>query len=409
MKIAVMLRHFEQKDGGVKVYTRKVLPLVFSLAPQHNFVLLYQNPELIGTYRDYANVEEVCVGLVGSVLWDQIGVPWAARRHHVDLIFNPKFTVPLLGKAMKVFVLHGSEWFAINDQFLWYDRLYLKYAVPIYFRYANAIIAVSHAVKRDAVKFMGVSEAKVAAIQNGFDPSVFRAIADRDRLQRVAATYALPDQFILWVGQIESRKNIGRLLQAFARIRDRIPHQLVLAGEQRFSFPMAAGAARDLKLIEDLGLKNRVHFTGWIPHEDLAAVYVLADLFALPSLYEGFGIPLLEAMACECPIVTANTCAPPEVAGEAAYLVDPLNVDAIAEGMLEMLTNDPLRETKVAYGLQRVKNFNWEKCAREILTLFETLAHSASRWQATPIGAGAVAVNPSIRAGRVERRFPCRS
>lgn len=387
MKIAVMLRHFEQKEGGVKVYTKKVLPLLFQLAPQHNFVLVYQNPALIGTYCEYANVAEVSARLPGSVIWDQLAVPWVAHRHRVDLIFNPKFTVPLFGGAMKVFVLHGSEWFVISDQFLWYDRLYLKYAVPIYFRYANAIIAVSHAVKRDAVKFVGVSEAKVAAIHNGYDPSVFHVIEDTDRLQSVAANYALPDQFILWVGQLESRKNIGRLLRAFARIRDSIPHQLVLAGEQRFSFPMAAGAARDLKLIEELGLEDRVHFTGWIPHEDLAAVYALADLFAFPSLYEGFGIPLLEAMACECPILTADTCAPPEVAGEAAYLVDPLSVDAIAEGMLEMLMNEPLRETKVAYGRERVKNFSWEKCAREIFTLFETLAHSASRPQAMPVGA----------------------
>jgi hypothetical protein len=293
--------------------------------------------------------------------------------------------VPLLGKAKKVFVLHGSEWFVIKDQFLWYDRIYLKHAVPVYFRFANAIIAVSRAVKRDAVKAMAVSEEKVAAIQNGFDPAVFRVIEDRDRLRRVATTYVLPERFILWVGQIESRKNIGRLLQAFARIKDRIPHQLVLAGEQRFSFPMAAGAARDLKLIEDLGLKDRVHFTGWIPHEDLAAVYALADLFAFPSLHEGFGIPLLEAMACACPIMTANTCAPPEVVGEAGFLVDPLSVDDIAAGMLEALTDDSLRETKVAYGLQRVKNFSWEKCASEILALFETLAHPASRWQETSV------------------------
>ena len=385
MKIAVMLRHFEQKEGGVKVYTKNVLPLLFSLAPHHTFVLLYQNPELIGTYREYSNVEEVCVRLAGSVTWDQIAVPWVARRYHVDLIFNPKFTVPLLGKAKKVFVLHGSEWFVIKEQFLWYDRIYLKYAVPVYFRFANAIIAVSHAVKRDAVKAMAVSEEKVAAIQNGFDPAVFRVIEDRDRLRRVATTYVLPERFILWVGQIESRKNIGRLLQAFARIKDRIPHQLVLAGEQRFSFPMAAGAARDLKLIEDLGLKDRVHFTGWIPHEDLAAVYTLADLFAFPSLHEGFGIPLLEAMACACPILTANTCAPPEVVGEAGFLVDPLSVDDIAAGMLEALTNNSLRETKVAHGLQRVRNFSWEKCASEILALFETLAYPASRWQETPV------------------------
>jgi glycosyltransferase involved in cell wall biosynthesis len=382
MKIAIMLRHFEQKEGGVKVYTRKILPLLFSLGPQHEFLLLYQNPRLIGTYREHPNVVEVCVSGGGSVIWDQVAVPWVLRRHKVQLIFNPKFTVPLFTSAKKAFVLHGSEWFVINDQFLWYDRLYLKCAVPLYLVFADAIISVSQAVRRDAIRYGGASAAKLVTVQNGFDPEVFHPISDPERLCKVRAKYFLPEKFILWVGQIESRKNIARLLQAFSKIKDRVPHDLVIAGEQRFSFPMAAGAERDLKLVEKLQLSDRVRFTGWIGHDDLAAVYGLADLFARPSLCEGFGIPLLEAMACGCPILTANTCAPPEVAGDAAYLVDPFNVDAIAAGMLEMITNAPLRASKTASGLRRARNFSWTRCAREVLNVFDALARSASRKQA---------------------------
>lgn len=379
MKIGVMLRHFEQKEGGVKVYTRRLLPILFSLGAHHQFVLMYQNPRLMGTYRDFANVSEICVKTPGTVLWDQLGVPIAAAKHGVDLIFNPKFTVPLLGRAKKVFVLHGSEWFVIPQHFLWYDRLYLKCAVPLYFRAADCFIAVSRAVKMDAVRLTGVRESKIAAIHNGFDAATFRVVHDEAQLRCIASRYALPERFILWVGQLESRKNIGRLLQAFARIKDRVPHHLVLAGAQRFAFPMAAGVEEDLKRIDELRLQDRVHFPGWIPHADLPSMYCLADLFSFPSLHEGFGIPLLEAMACGCPILTANTCAPPEVVGDAAVLVDPTNVDAIATGMLELLTNAELRQRNVARGFNRVKEFGWERCAREVLTLFESVAHTSHR------------------------------
>lgn len=379
MRIGIMLRHYEQKEGGVKVYTRCLLPLLFSIGAEHRYVLIYQNPRLIGTYAAYPNVEEIALRVPGTVLWDQVGIPWVAARKRLDLIFNPKFTVPLLGRTRKVFVLHGSEWFVIPEHFLWYDRLYLRYAVPRYFHATSAFIAVSEAVKRDAVKYMRVSDSKVTAIANGFDPDRFRVIEDRARLRAVADKYSLPEKFILWAGQIESRKNLGRLLQAFALLREQIPHQLVLAGAQRYTFPMAAGAQRDLELIQQLGLRDRVQLTGWISHEDLPAVYNLADLFAFPSLYEGFGIPLLEAMACGCPIVTATTCAPPEVTGAAACLVDPLDVEAIAAGMREMLGDEQLRRIKIGYGLERAKGFSWERCAREVLALFESLAHEPAR------------------------------
>lgn len=377
MKIGIMLRHYEQKEGGVKLYTKRLLPLLFSMGSKHRYVLIYRNPELVGTYAEYPNVEEVAVRLPGSAIWDQIAVPWVARRRKLDLVFNPKFTVPVFTRAKKVFVLHGSEWFAIPDHFLWYDRLYFRRALPFYCRRADALIAVSNATRRDVIEHVGVPGEKIRAIHNGFDPNLFRVLDDRARLDSVKRKYALPARFIMWVGQIESRKNIGRLLRAFARIAADVPHQLVIVGEQRFSFPMAAGAAADLRLIAELELEERVHFTGWIAHDELPAVYNLAELFAFPSLHEGFGIPLLEAMACACPTVTAKTCAPPEVAEGAAYLVDPLDVDAIAEGMRTVLCDATLRERMIAKGLKRAADFSWEKCAGEVLTLFDSLTERA--------------------------------
>jgi glycosyltransferase involved in cell wall biosynthesis len=367
MRIGIMLRHYEQQEGGVKVYTKRVLPLLFTLGSQHQYVLIYQNPKLLGTYAKYPNVEEVAATLPGTVPWDQIAVPRVARRKRVDLIFNPKFTVPLFTRAKTVFVLHGSEWFVIPEHFKRYDQFYFNRAVPLYCRHSDAFIAVSNAVKADVVKYIGVSPEKVAPIHNGFDPGVFQPVRDPAKLQAVREKYKLPEKFILWAGQIESRKNIARLLQAFAKIKDQVPHHLVMAGALRWS------SGGELGVIRDLGIAERICQPGWIDHGDLPAVYCLADQFAFPSLYEGFGIPLLEAMACGCPIVTANTCAPPEVCAGAARLVDPLNVDDIATAMLEVLRNPSLREQMSARGIERAKDFGWEKCTREILALFDRL------------------------------------
>ena len=368
MRIGVMLRHYEQQEGGVKVYTKKVLPLLFTLGRAHQYLLMYQNPKLLGTYSGYPNVEERVVRMPGTVPWDQIGVPLAARKQRLDILFNPKFTVPLLWPGKKVFVLHGSEWFVIPEHFRRHDQWYFKNFVPLYCRSATAFIAVSQAVKDDVVKYVGVSPDKVHAIHNGFDPGVFHPVPDPAQRQTVRDKYRLPERYILWAGQVESRKNVARLLRAFARVKDRYPHQLVLAGEQRFT------TSAELSVVEDMALGDRLVFPGWIDHQDLPAVYVMADLFAFPSLYEGFGIPLIEAMACGCPIVTANTCAPPEVCAGAACLVDPLSVEDIAAGMRKVLDDPALRESMRARGIERARDFGWERCVRQILDMFEHMA-----------------------------------
>src|SRR5450631_3903928 len=371
VKIGVMLRHYEQQEGGVKVYTKKLLPLLFSLGSRHHYVLIYQNTKLLGTYAQYPNVEEVAVGMPGTVPWDQIAVPWIARKKRLDLIFNPKFTIPFFTKAKKMFVLHGSEWFVIPEHFLKHDRWYFRTFVPLYCRFADAFVAVSNAVKADVVKHTGVDPRKVFPIHNGFDPSLFQPVHDAERLRAVRQKYKLPERFILWCGQIESRKNVARLLRAFARIKDEVPHTLVLAGEQRWS------TRAELQVLQELHLQERVYFPGWIQHTDLPTVYSLAELFAFPSLYEGFGIPLIEAMACGCPVVTADTCAPPEVLDGSGVLVDPLDIDGIAAGMRQVLSDPTLRAEMVARGIERSKAFSWDQCAKQLLAAFDAVGGSS--------------------------------
>lgn len=381
MRIGIMLRHYEQHEGGVKHYTKTLLPLLFTLGARHRYVLIYQNLQLLGTYAAYPNVEELVSTVPGTILWDQLAVPWITRDRHLDIIFNPKFTVPLLHPAKKIFVLHGSEWFAIPRHFKWYDRVYCRTVVPWYCRRADAFIAVANKVKEDAVRYVHADPDKIFPIHNAIDPKQFYFIEDEARLADVRARYGLPGKFVLWVGQIESRKNVKRLLRAFAQVAHEFPHRLVIAGEQRWS------TREELSEVGALGLEGRIQFLGWVQHTDLPAIYRLAELFAFPSLYEGFGIPLVEAMACGCPILTANTCAPPEVVDGAGYLVDPYDVTAIATGLRTMLGDPALRASMVARGLDRAKEFSWEKSARQVLAVFDAVAGDRMH----PAAAGSIA------------------
>jgi len=233
--------------------------------------------------------------------------------------------------------------------------------VPLYCKYATRFITVSRTVKKDAVRFSKVDAEKITPIYNGYESNIFKVIQDKEYLQEIMDKYKLPEKFILWVGQLYPPKNFGNILRALALIRDKIPHKLVVVGEERWK------SQGDIKLIDELQLGDRIQFTGWVTHDGLPAIYNKAELFVFPSLYEGFGIPLLEAMACGCPVLTSKTGSPPEVVNGAALLVDPQDPNEIAEGIIRILEEERMRSTLIRDGLKRVGSFGWEKTAREVL------------------------------------------
>lgn len=360
-----MLRHYDQHQGGVRVYTRRLLEAMFGLERRHEFVLLYRSPALLGTYAGVPGVEEVALP-AGSVLtWDQFAVPSAVRRLGLDLLFNPKYSIPLRAGCPAVWVCHGLDWYVMPWASRRVDRLSHRFLVPRYAARAAAIIAVSEITRRHVMEYLRVPPERVATVYSGVD-DVFRRPVDAAVADTVRRKYALPPRYLLYAGAIYPPKNFTRLVRAYARVGPERGLPLVVAGgENRFL------SERELREPEALGIERWVHRPGWVPQEDLAAVYAMAEALLLPSLFESCGLPVLEAMAAGCPVVTADRYGTKELAEHAAVLVDPESVDGIAEGIRRVLDDAPLRAQLIAAGRERSRDFTWGRCAAETLRVLE--------------------------------------
>jgi glycosyltransferase involved in cell wall biosynthesis len=239
-------------------------------------------------------------------------------------------------------------------------------------RDATAIVTVSDSARRDLLRLHGVAADRVSVVHEAASPA-FRPIDDRAELERVRAHYHLPERFILYVGTIEPRKNLARLVDAFAAARARgIPHHLVCVGPYGWSSRDLAGR------IEGLGLSDVIHFTGYARFEDLPAIYNLGDFFVFPSLYEGFGLPVVEAMASGVPVMTSNTSSLGEIAGDAAETIDPTNTEAIADAIVRLATDPDRRRDLAARGRRRARMFSWTQTAKEMLAVYHRAAGVAA-------------------------------
>jgi glycosyltransferase involved in cell wall biosynthesis len=360
-----MLRHYDQHGGGVKVYTQHLLRALLDLRSEHEFILLYRNPSLVGTYRNEPGVEEVAISARSVLGWDQVAIPAAVRRHGIDLLYNPKYSIPLAASCPAVWVCHGLDWYVMPWASRRIDRLSHRFLVPRYASRAEAIIAVSEVTRRHVMQYLHVPPERVVTVYSGVD-DVFRRPVDQDRLGEVRSKYSLPDRFLLYAGAIYPPKNFTRLVRAYAQVGPVRGMPLVVAGgENRF---LSEGELREP---EALGIKHWVRWPGWVEQEDLACFYALADALLLPSLFESCGLPVLEAMAAGCPVVTANCYGTKELAEGAAVLVDPESVEDIADGIRRVLDNDALRAHLVSMGRNRSRGFEWRRCATETLQVLE--------------------------------------
>ncbi|MFL5402593.1 MAG: glycosyltransferase family 4 protein [Gemmatimonadales bacterium] len=365
MRIGIMLRHYDQHGGGVRIYTQRLLRAMLDLRTAHEFVLLYRNPALLGTYGSEPGVTEVALPGRSVLSWDQLAVPGAVERHGIDLLFNPKYSIPLRARCRTAWVCHGLDWYVMPWGSRRVDRLSHRFLVPRYARKADAIVAVSEVTRRHVMEYLAVPPERVATVYSGVD-DVFRQPVAPARLEEIRNKYSLPQRFLLYAGAIYPPKNFTRLVQAYARVGPQRGIPLVVAGgENRFL------SAEELRQPEVLGIKEWVRWPGWIEQEELAGLYAMAEALLLPSIFESCGLPVLEAMAAGCPVVTADRYGTKELAEGAAVLVDPESVENIADGIRRVLEDTALRAELIAAGRIRSRDFTWRRCAVETLGVLE--------------------------------------
>ncbi|HEV8714493.1 MAG TPA: glycosyltransferase family 1 protein [Candidatus Binatia bacterium] len=300
--------------------------------------------------------------------------PWFTREWllgRVDVVHSVSFSAPRFRSRRKRLVV------TIPDlSFLTHPEYHTPENVAHALRgthdavaWADALIAISEHTRQDLIERMRVPATRVVVTYLAPNPLCVRE-EDPRVLSRTRAAYGLPAHFVLFVGSLEPRKNIKRLLAAYASLPPtlrREVHVVIVGGRGWLNDDIRP-------TVGALGLTERVHFVGYIKEEDLPAVYSLATVFAYPSLYEGFGLPVLEAMQCGTPVLTSNVSALPEVVGDAALLVTPTEVEEIAEGLTRLLERTDLRTDLRARGYQRVREFSWARCARETLAVYRRVS-----------------------------------
>ncbi|WP_083810054.1 glycosyltransferase family 4 protein [Methanothermococcus okinawensis] len=310
----------------------------------------------------------------GHEIQKMIITPNTLKKHDFDIVHDVYHFGPFLSlkKPKKILTVYDLTPLLYSETHKKSKVLMHKYLFPLILKNSNKIISISHHTKQDIIKYFKIPEDKIKVIHLAANEN-YKPLKEKE-INEVKQKYNLNYPFILYVGGLEPKKNIPTLLKALYKLKKQgINHKLILTGVKRWKYKSI------FETIEKLNLQKDVIFTGYVPDEDLPALYNAADLFVYPSLYEGFGLPPLEAMACGTPVITSNTSSLPEVVGDAGIMINPYNVDELAKAMNEVLTNEGLREELSKKGLERAKLFSWKKCAEEHLKVYEEVYNKKLR------------------------------
>ncbi len=357
--------------GGSETILRNLISKLASIDHDNEYVL-FTNMENSGSFNlEEPNFLEVRCPIPARfrparILWEQFILPIQCRRHKIDLLHSPGYVSPITLPCPSVVSILDMNYFFFPQDWSKLALLSLKILVPLSARSSREIIALSQSSKRDVVKALKIPEDRINVTYMGVD-KIFHPHHTRPEILKIKNRMGIKGNFILSVANSHPHKNLRRLLQAYHILRkDRgITHQLLLAGNP----------GRDhlelMRTVRKLGIDQEVIFTGYLPGHQMPLVYQAADLFVFPSLYEGFGLPILESMACGTPVVSSNAASLPEVVGKAGILVDPYDIDEMAEAMYRVLSDKSVAEELTKRGLEQSKKFSWTETARKTLAIYE--------------------------------------
>jgi len=381
MRICLDFSPAVHRRAGIGRYAQEQTAALLTIDADNEYVAFYNRPSEAQIAPPLDRLPHLTTNLsdkpwrMSVLLAHFTGISQDRLFPGVDLFHATDHLLPRFSQTKSVFTLFDLtfRFYAATHKPL--NRWFLTLLTPRFLRIADAITAISESTRRDAVRLYGIDEAKITVIYPGVN-ALFRP-ASVEQATNIRRKYTLPEHFILSVGTLEPRKNLTALLDAYALLKRDGPHQdirpltsdlrpppLVIVGKKGWLYQ---GLFHKL---HELNLEGQVMFPGFVPDDDLPGLYSAADLFVYPSLYEGFGLPVLEAMACGTPVVTSNVSSLPEVVGDTQVTVDPHDARALARAIEWVLTDEGKRQEMRAKGLQQAARFMWERTARETLAVY---------------------------------------
>jgi len=378
MNIGISIEHLHGKKTGVGQYGFNLALNLAKIDNNNNYFLFSPSPLDKGDVdrlSDYPNVKvldknflekSIPADVILIPLWLHLYLPYLCKKFGVDVFFNTGSIWPLLpfrlAKRQLVFI-HDVIPLLFPECYYKHTRYYYRLSRAIHLNTYDQILVNSETTKRDLVDHLEVPQEKILVTLLGRDDRFIR-IDDISKNQRVREKYSLPESYLLFTGTLEPRKNITGLLEAYGKSRSRQRLKLVITGKKGWLYE------KIFETVKRLNLEDRVVFTGFADDDDLPSIYSMAKVFVYPSLYEGFGLPVLEAMACGVPVITSHVRSLSEVTGEAAILVDPQNVEALAKSIDEVVFSTEQNYERLSRAsVARAAKFTWESTARETLSV----------------------------------------
>lgn len=365
---------------GVGHYTYQLIRHLLEIDKENEYVLFFDfrvrekdvkkfsRPNVKIRFYPFSDYKKYLPGVYNEILGTAI-----LNKEKLDLIHTTSHAsrIPVSYRGKTVVTINDLSVYKLNDVFPKFFQTKNKTLISLMVSKAQKVIAVSNSIKNDLQEILKCPEDKIRVIYSGFDKRMFEN-SEVDR-KKILDKYSIKDKYILFLGTLEPSKNIVRLMEAFKIFKgknkkDKIAgdYKLVLAGKRGW-------LAKEYKQIaKDLGLSKDIIFTGYVIGDDLVPLFHNADFFIMPSLYEGFGTTVLEAFATGTPAIVSNVSSIPEIAGDAAELVNPLDVQNIAEAMIKLSRNEELKNIYREKGKRQLEKFNWEKCARETLEVYKS-------------------------------------
>jgi glycosyltransferase involved in cell wall biosynthesis len=379
IKIAINgLAMKSRRAGGVDTFLVNIIKYLEHIADERFEYILYANKATASFFSNYKYLNlKVCSGLLDfpviRFIYEQFILPIRLYYEKIFIFFNPTSIGLFTFNKKSILVIHDLVHLRFGKNLPLGTYLIRKFLLPLFSKRASKIVVLTDAMKNEIIEKLEIDGKKIALIYSGID-NYYRK-QESIEVERIRDKYNLPRPYLIYPASFLRNKNHINLLKAFLKISNetKLPHLLVLMGVRTKGYKLID------KYIRDKGLTSDVKYLGFVPDDDMAALYSGAELTVFPSLYEGFGFPILEAMACECPVIVSNFGAMAEIANDAAYLVNPNDPDDIAKGIKELFCNKALRQELIKKGLKRSAEFSWEKSAAKYQELFKEISEASSR------------------------------